>query len=113
MYSEALNRQIGVYFKGIYVDNGCKDAKSFVGHKIKCKECPFGDCINTLKPKEKQLILQSNTVQTALMYHDLGMTINEIALLIQKATQSQIKYWIDNRDRIEEKIKRYSPVGIR
>jgi hypothetical protein len=102
------------YFKGIYLDNGCKDAKNFIGRSVKCANCPFGDCVADLKPAEKQLILrQSDAVQTVLMYCDLGMSTREIELLIPSVTQSQVQYWVRQRDKIIPKIKRFAPIGVK
>jgi len=101
------------YSTGIYQDNGCKDAENFLGYKVKCTTgCPFGDCIHDLKPAEKQLILQNNIVRTALMYYNLGMSIKEIILFMPTITPPKIRYWINNRNKIEYKLNKYAPVGV-
>ncbi len=91
------------------VDSYCKEAKEFTGHDGLCTECPFGDCIYSLKSGEKHLILNAEVIKQAYCQYDNCQNMKTVSQALN-ATYAQVKHWIYNRDKIEQKLKIYAPV---
>lgn len=88
---------------------GCYDANHFLKRQSYCEQCPFGDCINDLKPTEKSLILKSDIIQNVLVCYDAGMSTDQISRWYTHISINQIRNWLRNRDRVVAKLERYAP----
>jgi len=90
------------------IDHYCKIAREFTGHDGLCTECPFRDCLDDLKPLEKRMILQSDTIKQAYTNYDQCADIRQVAML-SHTTYHRVYQWLCNRDRIEAKFNAYLP----
>ena len=91
------------------IDHFCNLAKEFTKHNGLCTECPFRDCIDDLKPLEKNLILQSGTIKQVYADYDNCQDIKHVSNMFDM-TYHKIYQWIYNRDKIEAKLNAYLPV---
>jgi len=91
------------------VDRYCREAREFTGHDGLCTECPFGDCIYSLKCNEKRLILNAKIIEQAYRQYDNCQNVRTVSRSLN-ATYAQVRYWIYNRNAIEQKLKIYAPV---
>jgi transposase-like protein len=91
------------------VDSFCPEAAKLAGRKGLCTECPFRECILSMKSAEKGLILQASIIQQAYASYDTGHDLKEIAQILD-ITYSKIYNWLHDRPRIEKKIRTYAAV---
>jgi hypothetical protein len=91
-----------------YEVGSCSDARKYTGSNTLCTDCPFGDCINYLKPAEKSLIMRAGTIRKAYDEYDRAGNINAVAALLG-LDYNRIYAWLRERDKIEQKLCRYAP----
>ncbi len=89
-------------------DTGCQEATFKLGHQSRCLECPFANCIHSLKYREKQLILNAETVSNVITCFDAGMSVQQIRGWFQDIPSRRINNWIKNRSSIQKKLSTYS-----
>ncbi len=87
------------------ISNYCNEAKEFTGRNGFCTECPFRDCIYSLKPAEKKMILNAQKIMQVYSYYDQGNNIMTLSKMF-KLSYDRIYGWITNRPAVETKIKR-------
>jgi hypothetical protein len=90
-----------------YEVGSCPDVKKFTGSTALCTDCPFGDCIYCLKPSEKRLIMQAPVIRKAFSEYDTSHSMRSIAKLLN-IPYTRIHTWLQERDKIEQKLQRYA-----
>jgi transposase-like protein len=91
------------------MDKSCPNARKVNPVCQFCTDCPFGECIQSMKPAEKGLILQAPVIRQVYASYDTGHDLKEIAKLLN-ITYDKIYNWLHDRPRIEAKIRTYAAV---
>ena len=91
-----------------YEVGSCSDAKKYTGSNTLCTDCPFGDCINYLKPSEKRLILRAPIIRKVYREYDVSHSMRGVAKILNVA-YSRIYTWLQERDKITQKPHRDAP----
>lgn len=99
-----IDSELGAYKVSCY----CEEAKELTGQNLPCTECPFGDCLFSLKSSEKRLILDFKAVQEVYAHYDINHSISA-ATSSMGIAKHKINYWLTHRDKIEQTLKTYAP----
>ena len=84
---------------GYFEDNGCAYSK-------KCLDCRFKQCIYSLKHKQKQLILNANTLFFIFSALENGFSTKEVELKTNIPSDT-IRHYLKRKESILSTINQY------
>jgi hypothetical protein len=107
MYSQETKIADPEYY---YKDTGCDVVERILDKRFKCQLCPFKDCIESLKPREVDLIVQAEIIRSVIKFHKAGYEYDILYKIFHWIPQETIRRWIRSKDKIIRKLNKFAIV---
>ena len=90
-------------------DKGCAYATQKIGHVTKCRQCPFGDCVELLSWSAKQVVVKTDhSLATRILeLMDFGINAKWLQQIIPEADYHTVKMARYKRKELRHVLKRY------
>ena len=90
-----------------YTDQGCSDADKAINSKSKCTKCPYKKCIQSLRGKEKNMVLSAPLIMQSFSLYDKLHSYYDVARIVG-IPHDRLRGWMRSRGKIEQKIADYA-----